>query len=64
MISILTKLVTALLSQLPVGTGQIYDPSLSPELHVLLPTLKVAYDWMYSEKTIWYPTPPSQPSNK
>ena len=64
MIAILTHHATWLLQELPCHPGQVYDPSYNSQLASVLPALKVAYDWMYCNKDLWYPTPPARPHNK
>jgi len=63
MLSILTRHVTMLLNELPIQADQFYDPTLYGQLSTLLPSLKISYDWMYSNKDVWYPNPPHQPCN-
>ena len=63
MIAILTREVTTHLTHLPIQAGQFYDPTQSSQLSILLPSLKISYDWMYCNKNIWYPQPPAKPSN-
>lgn len=33
------------------------DPFASEEVNVFLPAVKIIFDWMYANKSLWYPPP-------
>ena len=63
MIAILNLHVTSLLRDLPFHPGLVYDLAYNSQLASILHELKVAYDWMSSNKDLWCSTPPARLDN-
>uniref|UniRef100_H2Z5Z1 DNA/RNA-binding domain-containing protein n=1 Tax=Ciona savignyi TaxID=51511 RepID=H2Z5Z1_CIOSA len=58
MIAILTKEVTVALLTVTFDPMLGFVPSSCKELDVILPSFKLACDWLFSNRDIWYPHPP------